>query len=185
MRSIKHVAFAFDRACAHSDTGYALVDGFAVMAWGIPRATMDVDAIVHLGGKRLTAFVAACNAEGFLVDHRDLVDALGGGGHATISDRESPYHVDLKPARTPDELRQVKSAREVSYPDGRLRVARPEDTIAYKLLFGSPHDYADARGIAVRQREILDWRLLRDLCRRLRVEAKMRGLMRDADVQSP
>lgn len=185
MRSIKDVALAFNRACEAADVTYALVGGFAVMAWGLPRATRDVDALVRLRGERIESFVRACKEQGLQTSREDVESALAEGGHVSVFDLSSSYHVDVKPARTAEEEAQVISAMDVRFPEGRLRVARPEHTVAYKLLFGRPQDLADARSIVVRQQGKLRWEDLRSLCRRLRVTSRLNSLLKELDIGRP
>lgn len=179
MRSIKETALAFDRACQKASVRYALVGGFAVMAWGQPRATTDVDALARLDGVRLESFANALENEGLRVAVEDLKDVMGRGGHATIFDTRSAYHVDLKPARSSDERDQVEAAQTVPFEGGQLRVASAEHTIAYKLLYGSERDVQDARSILARLGPDLDKALLRVLAEKLGIGAKLEALLQE------
>lgn len=183
MRSIKETALAFHRACVAAEVPYALVGGFAVMAWGQPRATMDVDALTRLEEKRVVGFQVACRSERLQFSLEDAKDALRAEGRLSIMDLDSPYHVDVKIARALEEVQQVESAVDVKFEEGHLRVAAPEDTVAYKLLFGSPQDLADARSVIVRQREGLEWSLLRARCARLRVVKKLDALLLELGIE--
>ncbi len=99
----------------------------------------------------------------------------------TIFDARSSYHIHCKPAATSEEHAQVQGAAEVTLPQGRLRVARTEDTIADKTLFGSPQDLQDVRSILVRQRGRLDLERLRTLAGHLGVGLKVEALIREAE----
>lgn len=169
MRSIEDVALAFSRACEAANVRYALVGGVAVLAWGQPRATMDVDALVQLKEKALPPFVEALAHENFQVSAEDLSLAIQERSHATVFDQTSPLHVDVKPAQTPEELQEVEDAVDVPYQQGRLRLARPEDVIAFKLKYGTPQDLGDARSVLVRQRGKLDLGRLQRTAARLGV----------------
>ncbi|HLE47174.1 MAG TPA: hypothetical protein VI818_02665 [Candidatus Thermoplasmatota archaeon] len=156
---------------------YVLIGGLAVMAWGQPRATMDVDALARLETKRIEALFLSCKGERLQFEVEDARDALRGEGHLTIFDLDSPYHVDVKVARTVPEVLQVSSGVSVEFEEGILHVASPEDTVAYKLLFGSPQDIADARSILVRQQARLDWATMLKTCVRLGVAKKLEGVL--------
>lgn len=179
MRSIKETALAFDRACRVAAVRYALVGGFAVMAWGQPRATTDVDALTRLDGVGLNDFVGALAAEGLRVAREDLEDAVDEGGHVTVFDAQSSYHVDLKPARTDAEKDQVETATEVAFETGRLRVASAEHTVAYKLLYGSERDLQDARSILAKLGRDLDRAKLARIAARLDVATQLVALMNE------
>lgn len=177
MRDPADVAAAFDRALGRAGGHYAFVGGLAVSAWGQPRATQDVDCLLDLPPEATGAFVNALAAEGLKVFPGGLEAAPSGRSHVTILDEGSAYHVDCKLAVTADERAQVRDAKEVALPQGRLRVARAEDTVAYKVLFGSPQDLQDVRSILIRQAGRLDLGRLRALARRLGVGERVEELL--------
>lgn len=179
MRGLDEVAFAFDAACERAGVAYCFVGALAVMAWGEPRATTDADALVILRAGELDRLVEALREERLAVDVRDLVDALQDGSHVSIFADDSPFYVDLKPARSADEREEVERAVVVPMGASKLRVVPPEETVAYKLLFGSPKDVQDARSILVRNRGALDEDRLTALAARLGVEAALADLRRE------
>ncbi|MBI4394482.1 MAG: hypothetical protein HY556_11915 [Euryarchaeota archaeon] len=171
------MALAFDRAATRAGVGYAMVGGMAVMAWGRPRATADVDVLLSIPPGSLTSFVTCLEVEGFSANPLDFKDVGELGGHVTIFDNDSPFHVDAKIARGEPELTQIASAVEVAFGDGRVRVASPEDTIAFKLLYGSPQDLEDARSIIDLMEKALDIPRLRTIGARLGVTTKLDELL--------
>lgn len=185
MRDVEATAGAFHRACVASGVGYAFVGGIAVLAWGQPRATADVDALVDLPADRVARLVEKLAGEGLVADRRALSAALTSGGHATVEDTLGAFHVDVKVARTDEEVAEVGRAVSVAVAGHELRIASPEDTVAFKLLFGSPQDLADARSILVRQAKRMDASRLRDVARALRVEARLDAALAEAGSDGP
>lgn len=169
MLDVERTALAFDRACSKANVPYAFMGGIAVLAWGQPRATADVDALVAVRPEEVARLVQALAAERLRADPRDFDDARHDGLHV-IHDDANGFHVDCKLATTTDEADELRHARDVAYEDGRLRIVGPEDTIAFKLKFGSAQDLQDARSIWVRQEGRLDLTRLRDVARRLGVQ---------------
>lgn len=108
--------------------------------------------------------------QGLSVSEDDLRDALRDGSHVSVFDGQTSFHVEVKPARDEDERAQVRDAVDVPFHGASLRVTRPEETVAYKLRFGSEQDLKDARSILVRRRGRLDLTRLRGLARHLGVE---------------
>ena len=178
MRDLEQVAIAFDAACREAKVPYAFMGGVAVLAWGQPRTTMDVDALVKLNKTQAETLASALRNHDLQASAADFTDALRDRSHVTAFDSKSPIHVDIKIAATPEELAEISGARDIDFAPGRLRVVRPEDTIAFKLLFGSLQDLADARSILVRQKERLDLAALRVLCKRLKVLAALEAEMK-------
>ncbi|MHB8604733.1 MAG: hypothetical protein ACYDCK_05710 [Thermoplasmatota archaeon] len=181
MRRIEDTAFSFHRACVKARVEYAFVGGIAVLVWGQPRMTADVDALVALDANSLEAWVAALRFEGLGADERDLGEAMVDGAHVTIFDNETQFHVDVKPALSADERAEVRDARKVRYEDGVFRVACAEDVVAWKVKFGSPQDLQDARQIVIRQNTALDRAKLRATGIRIGVAPQLEQLLREAD----
>lgn len=181
MRPLEETALAFDRAARQAGVGYALVGGFAVSAWGQPRTTSDIDALLDLREQDVVRLAEALAQEGLTASAADFRDTLREGGHVTIFDPESAFHVDAKLCRTPGERDQVRDASEVPFHGSRLRFARPEDTVVYKLLYGSPQDLADAATILARQGSSLDEARMMALALKLGVAPALREL--EAKVQ--
>jgi hypothetical protein len=155
-----------------------MIRAFAVMAWGQPRATTDVNVLLALDDAKVTSLVAALRHEGLSVDPDDLVQAFKEGGHASILDEQSSYHIDVKPARNAQEREQLAHGIVVPFEEGSLRVADAEETIADKLMFESPLDWQDAQSVMARQGERLDTARLSALAVKLGVADKLETLRR-------
>ena len=169
LNGVDEIALAFDRACRAAGVEYAFMGAFAVMAWGEPRATTDVGVLVAYDEERIPAFVTALRAESLSADFRDLIDAQRDRGHVSVFREGSVFWLDLRLARTAVERGEIADAASVEVRGQALRVVRPEDTIAFKLSFGSPKDLQDALSILVRQAGALDESRLLALAHRLGV----------------
>lgn len=181
MRGIDEVALAFDASCREAGVGYAFMGALAVMAWGEPRATQDADALIDPDRADVEVMRAALEKRGLTLDPRDLLDAFADGSHVTIAAEDSVFYVDAKLAKTPTERRQIAEASEIPFRDGLLRVVRPEETIAFKLSFGSPKDIQDAKSILMRARERLDRERLLAFASQLGVTEKLRAV--EAEIE--
>lgn len=179
MRGVRDTALAFDRACRKAGIRYAFMGGMAVLAWGQPRTTEDVGALVDLPAASIAEFVAALSTESLTVTADDFRDALRDRSHVTIFDEASRFHVDAVIARSPGEREEVERAARVELGDGALSVVAPEDTIVFKVRFGSPQDLQDARSILVRQAGRLDRARLEDVAERLGVAEALADLERE------
>ena len=180
MAGVERTALAFDRACAKAGVAYAYVGGVAVLAWGQPRATSDVDAII-VAPTAFGPFVEALAREGLVVDPRDLEDARRDGSHVSVFDDATGFHVDCKMVKSDLERGEIARARIVPFEDGRLVVIAPEEAIAFKLKFGSPQDIQDARSILVRQAGRLDMARLRALAETIGVRTALDALVSETD----
>lgn len=177
-RDVEETACAFGRACDAAAVEYAFIGGMAVNAWGNPRATRDIDVLLDLPGSKDAELVHRLRGESLRINPQDLADVRRDPGHVTVFDDEGMFYLDCKLVSTAEERQQVRDALEVRLPRGPVHVARPEDTVAYKLLFGSPQDLADARSIVERQAGKLDPGRLRALAHRLGVAEEVEVLLR-------
>lgn len=185
MRGIDEVALAFDASCREAGVGYAFIGALAVMAWGEPRATQDADALVDAEPTDAETLRAALASRGLVIDPRDLIDAFVDESHVTIVAENSIFYVDAKLARTALEKRQVAEAGEIPFREGRLRVVRPEETIAFKLSFGSPKDVQDAKSILIRAKDKLDRSRLLAFAIELGVADRLKEVQTEIDFAGP
>lgn len=181
MRELEEVALAFDRACRRTDLGYAFVGGLAVMAWGQPRATVDIDVLLIYTEEDIPGLAAALADEDLDVQRRDLRLSLQDGTHVTVLDERSQFHVDVKPALEDLEREEIQRAVEVDFGGSMLRFAPPEETLAFKLHFGSPRDREDARSILARQHGTMDVDRLRSLADRLDVADELSAMVAEVE----
>lgn len=177
MRELEDVVLALHRACTAAGVPYVLVGGVAVMAWGQPRATMDVAVLATWQAAQVDAFVQALAREGLRSSAADLRDALHDGSHVTLFDTDSTFHVDVKPAASRAEREEVARGVALDFHGGRPSFAPAEETVAFKLSFGTPQDLQDARSIVVRQGEALDLARVRQVARRLGAEDALDDLL--------
>lgn len=173
MRGVEETAIAFARACDEAAVSYALIGGFAVIAWGQPRTTQDVDVLLILDPHQVRGFHEALAKQGLDASEADFFDALRERSHVTILDASSHFHVDARAVRDAMETDQVRSAAAIDFKGQTIRVARPEETVAFKLKFGSEQDLQDARSILIRQEGRLDMQRLRALAKKLGVEPSL------------
>ena len=176
MRRVEDTAIAFARACIDAGVEYAVIRAIAVLAWGQPRATSDVDALIIMSLGQVDPFVAALASQGLEASVADLQDALVDKSHVTIFDPQTNFHVDARTTRDAAEEAQVRSATVIELHGQPIRIARAEETVAFKLKFGSPQDLQDARSILIRQ-EKLDMPRLRALAAKLGVEKNLDDLI--------
>lgn len=174
---LDEVASAFSRACRKAEVDHAFTGGVAVVAWGEPRTTSDVDVLVDLDEDSIDELVEALDGEGLEVQSHDLHVARREGGHATVFPAEPGLHVDVRCIQGADALDEIRDAVEVPLETGPIPVVRPEDLVAHKARFGSARDLEDALGILARRWEEIDRDRLREWADRLGVQEDVEDLL--------
>ena len=169
MRSIEKILKLVCEFLNEEKVLYVVVGGLAVLFYGIPRTTMDIDLIIKMDIDETKRFAQFLMENDFFADAEDIKTAFGEKSHATIEDKTSMIRLDIKGIYGENDMITLKRRREVNLADFVFFVASPEDTIANKLLFGSEQDMKDAEGIYARQFDNLDMAYLEERCKKLGV----------------
>jgi len=153
-------------ACVARAWRFCFIGAVAVLRWGEPRLTQDVDLTVVTGFGGEAVFVdellrqfrgRLSDARDFALRHRVLLVEAGSG-----------VPVDVALGAMPFEERAVARASDFAIgPDAALRTCSAEDLVVLKAFSGRTKDWLDIEGVAVRQRGRLDegliWRELEPL----------------------
>ncbi len=148
---------------------YVIVGGMAVLFYGNPRTTLDVDYVIQLSDKNIPVLVKFLQNNGFFADEYDMRAALEEKSHCTVEDKETMFRLDIKGAYSEMDERVLKNKKKLKFDNTVIYIASPEDTIANKLLFSREQDIKDALGIFVRQYNILNMGYLTDICKKIGV----------------
>ena len=133
-----------DAKARHLLDQYALIGGFAVSAWGVPRATQDVDFALALGASDPAALARFLRAE-FQPGEPD--DPLCGVFKASVvvGDRLIPVQLILLPP--PWNAVVFQNVELLSLFDCTLHVVSWQALVLLKLYAGGPQDWLDAQQI--------------------------------------
>lgn len=128
---------------------YALIGGFAVSAWGIPRSTQDIDFALALGSTNPDALAHHLKAE---FSPGESGDPLRGVFQLNLSieDQEIPIQLILLPSWWTSII--MDGIENLSVLGCSVPVISWEGLILLKLYAGGPQDLLDAQHIlTVRQ----------------------------------
>jgi hypothetical protein len=123
---------------------YALIGGFAVSAWGVSRATQDIDLAVVLGTSEPRALAAHLGA---VYEAGDADDPLQGVFHLTIEykGQEVPVQlIVLRPTWTDVVFKGIEILKVLGC---AVPVVNWQALVLMKLYAGGPVDMQDARSI--------------------------------------
>lgn len=140
---------------------YALIGGFAVAAWGVPRATQDIDFAVAIGAKdpyALAAFIDGQYTSGGLDDPlRGVIRAT-----VTVASGSIPLQLVFLPSAFTDAVFQRVEL--LSFMNRSVPVVKWDMLVMLKLYAGGPQDILDARQILkVRQPSMAELQTIGDL----------------------
>ena len=152
---------------------YVIVGGFAVLFYGNPRTTMDIDYVIQLVEENIPELIKFLQDNSFHADEYDMRTAIKERSHCTVEDKETMFRLDIKGVYGEMDERTLRNKKKVAINDIAIWIASPEDTIANKLVFAREQDIKDALGIYVRQYETLNMDYLENTAKRIGV---IRGL---------
>jgi hypothetical protein len=142
-----------------------IIGGVAVIALGVPRLTVDIDATVHAAGTSIETLAGVLarhgigprmpDAEAFARVHQVYL-----GVHLPS---QTPVDVSLAWLPFEEEALQASHVRE--YAGIRIRVPRPDDLIVFKLVACRPRDLDDAEGLLLLHHDTIDLMRVRRLVR--------------------
>lgn len=114
---------------------YLVTGGVAVVVWGRPRYTADIDIIIELKRNKVKKFVAALEKEGY-VDEDVVKEALKYQSEFNYIDNETSMKVDFWILKDSDfDRSRLKRAVARRIYGQRVYFSSPEDLILKKLLW--------------------------------------------------
>ncbi len=129
---------------------YMVIGGQAVLLYGEPRLTRDIDITLGVGTggledikgavKRLALRILVKDAEGFVQKTMVL----------PVMDDETGIRADFIFSFSPYERQAIKRAIGVKFADATVMFASLEDVVIHKVIAGRPRDIEDVRSILLK-----------------------------------
>jgi predicted nucleotidyltransferase len=142
------------QALEASDVPYMVIGGQAVLLYGEPRLTRDIDITLGVGPEHASDILAVAKASGLKV----LVENVSDFVHQTLilPCQQSPtgIRVDFIFSFSPYEQQALQRARIVEIRQARVRFASLEDLIIHKIFAGRPRDLEDVRIILLKNQSV-------------------------------
>jgi predicted nucleotidyltransferase len=156
MNGLFHAALEVEQFMRQQRWRFCLIGGLAVIRWGQPRATQDVDFILltGFGGEQEYVDRLLARFPGRIADAKDF--ALR---HRVVLARTAEgVSIDIALAGFPFEEKVIDRASEFAFAEGvSLTTASAEDLLVLKAFAAREQDWFDVRGIIARQENRLDW----------------------------
>ena len=125
-------------------SGYALIGGFAVSAWGVPRATQDFDFAIAIGQADPQA-LATCIGGRYQAGEPD--DPLRGVVTVFIKVGDAPVALQLVCLPCPLTELVFRHVERLSILECSVPVVSWQVLIILKLYAGGPHDVLDVHQV--------------------------------------
>lgn len=143
---LKLLARELDRA----DIPYMVIGGQAVMLYGEPRMTRDIDLTLGLGSEGLDRVVAVCCRCGLKPLPAAPAEFVRETMVLPAIDEGTGIRVDFVFSVTDYERQAIGRSRPVELGGVNIRFAAVEDVLIHKLVAARPRDFEDAQSIVAK-----------------------------------
>jgi len=131
---------------------YMLIGGQAVLLYGEPRLTRDIDVTVGVGPERLSEILEWVTGNGWQVLVEAPVEFVAKTMVLPCLDPASGIRMNLIFSFSAYEQQALKRARRVPLGGAQVCFASLEDLIVHKVLAGRPRDLEDVRSMLLKNR---------------------------------
>jgi hypothetical protein len=136
---------------------FCLIGGIALLRWGNPRFTRDVDVSLMTGFGREDDFILPLLDAGYKGRITDAA-AFARRNRVLLITAPNGVPVDIALAALPFEAQAVARATPFEFAPGcALRTCSAEDLMVLKLFASRPQDVVDVESVAARLGRSLDW----------------------------
>jgi len=157
MTPLLEAAFELERFFAERGWRSCLIGGIALLRWGEPRFTRDVDSMLFTGFGREGEFISPVLSAGYRPRIPDTAQFARRNRVLLVYSRNG-VPLDIALAGLPFEALVVDRASPFEFEAGcSLTTCSAEDLIVLKLFAFRTRDLPDVETIVLRQRSSLDW----------------------------
>jgi hypothetical protein len=153
----------------------------AVIYWGRPRLSADVDITVRLSVEEARGLAAALLEEGFYPMVEDVEEFVERTRVLPLEHHPTGLPVDVVFGGPGLEDEFLERAVLVEIGGEQVQVISPEDLVVAKILSGRPKDIEDVRGVLAVRGPALDLERTRSLLRLLERALDRSDLVRELD----
>jgi len=133
---------------------YMIIGGQAVLLYGEPRLTRDIDIILGINTDHIKELLEVVRELSLKPIPDDIESFVQQTMVLTVLDEETGIRVDFIFSFTPYETEAIKRARKIPILWQEVCFASPEDVIIHKIFAGRARDIEDVRTILLKNPDI-------------------------------
>lgn len=126
---------------------YMVIGGQAVLIYGEPRFTRDIDITLGVGPDRLKDILDLTQKAGWKVLTEAPVDFVAKTMVLPCRDPKSEIRIDFVFSVSPYEAQALQRVHRVQWEGQEVKFASPEDLVIHKVVAGRPQDLADVLSV--------------------------------------
>jgi predicted nucleotidyltransferase len=133
---------------------YMIIGGQAVLLYGEPRLTKDIDLTLGAGPERLTEVLELIAEQEWRVLPESPIGFVDQTMVLPCLDEETGIRIDFIFSNSEYEHQAIRKALRIPIGKAQVCFAAPEDLIVHKIIAGRPRDLEDARIVLAKQKEV-------------------------------
>jgi predicted nucleotidyltransferase len=137
-----------------ADLPHMIIGGQAVLLYGAPRMTKDIDITLGLDAENLENFLPTVDAMNLKIIPKDFRSFVQQTFVLPTRDEESGIRVDFIFSFTPYERQAISRSKAVVLKGTDVMFASAEDLIIHKIFAGRPRDLEDVKSILLKNTDI-------------------------------
>ena len=150
-RLLKKIACSLD----NNSIPYMVIGGQAVLLYGEPRLTRDVDITLGISIEKLDNILKTIEAAGLIPLPENIEDFVQKTFVLPVKDKETDIRIDFVFSQTEYEKLAIENANIIKIEDSVIVFASLEDMIIHKVFSGRPRDIEDARSMLIRNLNLI------------------------------
>ena len=129
---------------------YMIIGGQAVLLYGEPRLTRDIDVTLGVNGDYLPEIIKVAEETNLILLPSNVEDFVNKTMVLPAKDKATEIRIDFIFSFTPYERKAIKRAKDISIKDKIVKFASLEDVIIHKIFAGRPRDLEDVKSILLK-----------------------------------
>ncbi len=140
------------RSLKSRNIAYMIIGGQAVLLYGEPRLTRDIDITLACGNERLKDILETARSIGLKPLIKNIEEFTSRTMVLPVIEEKTGIRVDFIFSFTPYEKEAVKRAKKITMEGVEVAFASPEDLIIHKIFSGRPRDTEDVKNVLLKNR---------------------------------
>lgn len=141
---------------------YMIIGGQAVLYYGEPRLTKDIDITLGVGPEALEEVVEVTKKLNLKILIKDVDDFVKNTMVLPAEDPSTGIRVDFIFSHSLYEKQAIERAKEVKFDCTPVKIASLEDVVIHKFVAGRPRDLEDVKNLLLKNPEydrqyIIEW----------------------------
>ncbi len=158
---------------------YMIIGGQAVLLYGTPRLTRDIDITLGIDTDKFLLIESVCKKLGLKILPKNPEDFARDTKVLPAEETKLKIRIDFIFSFTPYERQAIKKARGVLMDGYRVKFASCEDVIIHKMFAGRAIDEEDAKNILIKNRNKINLKYIRKWLLQFNKVPDQKGILRN------